>query len=93
MTEAIETTVLYEGIYYLMRETKKPTYLNFYELEEKDLWDLIVYCDQTVRYNDKWFFISMKKTYFSTKERRDAAPKQYIKYLYKKKEPVSQLVK
>jgi len=35
----------------------------------------------------------MKKTYFSTKERRDAAPKQYIKYLYKKKEPVSQLVK
>lgn len=78
--------VLHEHNYYLMQETKKPTYLDFYELEEKDLPKIDCYLEQTVRYNDKWFFIKSAKTYFSL--RQENYPKLWIKYLYKTKEAI-----
>lgn len=77
---------LYESNYYLIKETKKPVYLDFYELDDTDFTEAKICCylEQTVRYNGKWFFITTKKRYFSTAVGRDAAPKVVIKYLYKK---------
>ena len=77
---------LYEHCYYLIKETKKPKYLDFYELEEKDFeYPMVVsYLEQTVRYNDKWYFITTKNIHYRTIEERDKAPKVYIKELYKK---------
>ena len=80
--------VLYEQWYYLMKETKKPTYLDFYDLEDRDLNFIENYLEQTVRYQDKWYFVTNGKKYFSTAEDRDTAPKYYIKELYKKPVPI-----
>lgn len=75
---------LYEHCYYLMRETKNPKYLDFYDLEDKDLKSIECYLEQTVRYKNKWYFIESKKTYFYTEEAREKASKHMIKELYKK---------
>ena len=82
---------LYEQLYYLIRETKKPTYLDFYDLDDSDFTEakLCCYLEQTIRYKGRWFFITTKKQYFSTAEDRDAAPKMLIKYLYQKPEPIT----
>ena len=80
----MEALTLYRSKYFLMRETKQPTYLDFFDIEDKDLKYLYDYEDQTVRYNGKWFFIEQHHQDFSSEERRDASPKAYIKYLYKK---------
>ena len=82
------TNTLYEHCYYQMRETKRPKYLDFYELEKKDLQHIECYLEQTVRYSEKWFFIEMKKTYFQSAYLRDQAPRNWIKYLYQKKSPI-----
>lgn len=79
---------LYEHCYYLMKETKKPVYLDFYELEKKDLPNIVCYLEQTVRYNGKWFFIKMLKSYFKEYNQRENAPKNWIKFLYQKKQPI-----
>lgn len=81
--------ILYEQHYYLIKETKKPTYLNFYELDDADFTEFMLcgYLEQTIRYNGKWFFVTTKKQYFSTEAGRDEAPKILIKYLYKKPIP------
>ena len=80
--ETAET--LYEHVYYLVKETKKPKYLDFYDLRETDNPEY--YLDQTVRINGKWFFMTTGKTHFRSAADRDNAPKIYIKYLYKKKQ-------
>ena len=84
------TNVLYEHCYYLIKETKKPTYLDFYDLDDTDFIEakLCCYLEQTIRYKGKWFFVTTKKQYFSTAEDRDTAPKMLIKYLYRKPEPI-----
>ena len=79
---------LYEGMYYLIKETKQPKYLDFYELEEKDLNDPVMYLEQTVRYAGKWYFITTKTRCFDSENERDSAPKVYIKNLYQKKKPL-----
>ena len=79
---------LYEHCYYLMTETKKPKYLDFYDLEDKDLGWLVSYRNQTVRYRGKWFFVTYKKTYFSSEKAAKEAPENYIKYLYQKPIPI-----
>lgn len=76
--------ILYEHYYYLMKETKKPKYLDFYELEDTDLKNIECYLEQTVRYKNKWYFIEFKKKYFYTEEARKNAPKYMIKELYQK---------
>jgi len=81
--------VLYEHLYYLMRQTKQPKYLDFYELEGKDLKKLEYYVNQTIRYNGEWYFVKMEKTYFYDEFRRDAAPMYYIKKLWKQPEPIN----
>jgi len=78
--------ILYEHVYYIIKETKKPKYLDFYELTEKDLKDPEIYLEQTIRYNDKWFFITTGKQYFATEISSLLAPKIFIKYLYRPKE-------
>ncbi len=85
MSEKVDT--LYEHCYYLMKETKKPTHLDFYELEDKDLRMLDAYEKQTVRYQGKWFFVTYRKQYFYSEESQKNAPRVYIKYLYKKPMP------
>ena len=76
--------LLYEYCYYLMRQTKKPKYLDFYELKDKDLKCLDSYLEQTVRYKNEWYFIESKRKYFHNKLDRDNAPRYIIKKLYKK---------
>lgn len=84
--------VLYEHQYYLVKETKQPTFLDFYGLEDKDFAEFIVagYVNQTIQYKNKWFFVTIQKKYFSTEEKRDASPKVLIKYLYKEPKPISE---
>ncbi len=74
---------LYEHCYYRLRETKKPTYLDFYELDVNDLHNLECYLNQTIRFQNKWYFLEMKKKYFYTEKERDATPKYMMKPLYK----------
>ena len=78
--------ILYEHCYYLMRQTKNPKYLDFYDLEEKDLRCIDCYLEQTVRYNNEWYFVEMKKKYYYNEIDREKAPKYMIKKLYKKVE-------
>lgn len=82
--------VLYEHIYYLIKETKKPKYLDFYELDDTDFTEakLCCYLEQTIRYKGKWFFVTTKKQYFSTEAGRDTASKMLLKYLYRKPESI-----
>ena len=84
------TNILYEHFYYLIKETKKPTYLDFYDLDDSDFTEtkLCCYLEQTIRYGGKWFFVTTKKQYFGTEAGRDAAPKMLIKHLYQKPEPI-----
>lgn len=84
------TNILYEHQYYLIKETKKPFYLDFYDLDDSDFTEarLCCYLEQTIRYKDKWFFVTTKKQYFSTETARDNAPKILIKYLYQKPKPI-----
>ena len=77
--------ILYEHYYYLMHETKRPKYLDFYDLNNKDLSMLELYMDQTVRYEGKWFFVKQYKKYFRDKKIRDSAPRNFIRYLYERK--------
>jgi hypothetical protein len=79
---------LFEHCYYQARETKKPIYLDFYEIEKKDLPHIDCYLEQTIRYNNKWYFVEMKKTYFRSETQRNNAPKYWIKNLYQKKSPI-----
>jgi len=79
---------LYEHCFYLIKETKKPKYLDFYDLNEKDLNSPEIYLEQTIRFNDKWYFITTGKQYCRSEEERENTPKIYIKHLYKKKEPL-----
>lgn len=79
--------VLYEHVYCLIRETKKPKYLDFFALDAADLRDPRAYLEQTIRYAGKWFFVTTGKQIFKTVEARDAAPKIYIKFLRKPKAP------
>lgn len=74
---------MYEGGRYLMKETKQPKYLDFFDLEDKHLSVLAVYVDQTVRYKNKWFFITYKTKLFYSKKDRDNYAENWIKYLYK----------
>ena len=83
---------LYEHWYYVMRETKKPVYLVFYDLERKDLQDIECYLEQTVRYDGKWFFVKAKTTYFGNERDRDAAFRLFIKFLYKKPIPIAKFL-
>ena len=80
---------LYEGSYYLIRQTKKPKYLDFYELEDKDLSCIECYLEQTVRYKNDWYFIEQKHRYFHSENERDISPRYYIKKLYKKLEVIN----
>lgn len=82
------TTTLYEHYAYIARETKQPKYLDFYELEQKDLKNIECYLDQTVRIDNKWFFVTTAKKYYRSEAERDRAPKFYIKRLYKKPEAI-----
>lgn len=78
------TDTLYEHCFYLVKETKKPTYLDFYDLEDKDLKSIECYLEQTVRINNKWYFVTTGKKYFRSEADRENAPKYYIKALYQK---------
>ncbi len=84
----IMNNILYERHYYLMKQTKKPVYLDFYELEDKDLKLLNIYLEQTVRYKNEWYFIEWKKKYYHNEENAKKAPEFMIKKLYKKEEPL-----
>lgn len=77
--------ILYEHYYYLMQETKNPKYLDFYDLDNKDLSLLELYINQTVRYRGRWFFVKQYKKYFRNKKNADVAPGNFIKYLYERK--------
>ena len=78
--------ILYSHQYYLVKETKNPTYLDFYDLTDKDMKYPEIYLEQTIRYRDRWFFVTSKTEYFRSEVEREKAPKVYIKYLYKKPE-------
>lgn len=82
--------VLYSQYYYILRETKNPKYLDFYDLDDKDIneFDLALYQNQTIKYKNKWFFVTWKKRYCNSEKKRDALPERYIKYLYKKPVPL-----
>ena len=83
--------IVYSHYYYLVRETKRPTYLDFYDLTDKDMEYPEIYLEQTIRYKNKWFFVTSKTKYFRTEKEQQEAPRVYIKYLYKK--PVSFLTR
>jgi len=74
--------VLYENSYYLLRETKNPTYLDFYELNDRDVEfpAIVAYAKQTVRYKGKWFFVEYK-TEIGCEKRGVSV---FLKHLYKK---------
>ena len=78
----------YEGGYYLIKETKQPKYLDFYDLKKKDLTTLWAYVGQTVGYRKRWFFITYKTTLFYSEKARDNYAKNWIKYLYKQPMPL-----
>ena len=80
----METSTIFEHCYYLVKQTKKPTYLDFYDISPKDLKFPEIYCDQTVRIEGNWYFVTMKKTYYYNEEEWKTAPRVYIKRLYKK---------
>jgi len=90
MEEELMDNILYEQVYYLIKETKKPTYLDFYDLDDADLKMIECYLEQTIRYKNRWYFITTKKQYFSNAEKRDTAPKIYLKNLYKKPIPIKE---
>jgi hypothetical protein len=79
---------LYEHVFYLIKETRKPKYLDFYELDDKDLKSPEFYLEETIRHNGKWYFITTSKQYFRSEELRAKAPRVFIKHLYKAKEAV-----
>jgi len=81
-------TTMYEGGYYLMKETKQPKYLDFYDLKKEDLAILRTYIGQTVRYKKRWFFVTYKTKLFYSFDVRDNYPKNWIKYLYKQPEEI-----
>ena len=83
-------TTMYEGGYYLMKETKQPKYLDFYDLKKEDLSSLVAYVDQTVRYKKRWFFVTHKTKLFYSFDVRDNYPENWIKYLYKKPEEIKE---
>ena len=76
-------TTMYEGGRYLMKETKQPKYLNFFDLKDKDLSLLVAYVDQTIRYKNKWFFVTHNTKLFYSEKDRDNYAENWIKYLYK----------
>lgn len=69
-----------------MRETKKPKYLDFYDLEREDLKNIEIYLENTVRYDGRWYFIETKKRYFRDEKESKKAEKIYIKNLYRNKQ-------
>ena len=83
-------TTMYEGGYYLMKETKQPKYLDFYDLKKEDLAILRTYIGQTVRYKKRWFFVTHKTKLFYSFDVRDNYPENWIKYLYKKPEEIKE---
>jgi len=57
--------------------------MDFYDLEDKNLKDLLLYENQTVRYKGKWYIVKEKKQLFRTEEERDKFPVNWIKNPYK----------
>jgi len=82
------TDIRYEGIYYLMKETKQPKYLDFYDLKREDLTTIWFYVGQTVRYRKRWFFVTDETKLFYSKKERDNYPQNWIKHLYKQPKPI-----
>jgi len=76
--------MLYEKTQYLLKQTFKPKYLDFYDINEKDLTMPEIYLNQTLRFNNKWYFLTKSKKYFYSAEERDKMPELLIKDLYKK---------
>lgn len=75
---------LYEKTQYILKQTQKPKYLDFYDLDKKDLTMPEIYIGETIRLENKWFFLEVKKKYFNSEKERDEAPTTLIKELYKK---------